>query len=275
MNKNYHVAVLSFQRPKEVVRKTLRILANGGVPGKNICVYLHENDPYLDDYEIALEALGVDFWVTSTTGTKEQRAEIYGRFPEGHHIVSMDDDIERLVTTGEDGKLTDVVDVDYLIQEAFQWTDRAGLFAWGLYTSTNAYFMKDRYSEGLRPFTYCMFGVLNRPGHQVHDLTTQYCDDMEFCLRSWWWDGGVVRKDNVAVVQEYLSEGGFNASGRNLSAIHEDNLRLNMQWPDFTRLKEGAGGVSWIKPKTLKRRDPMPLTTPPPGWSLDDINEII
>lgn len=261
----YEVAILSYKRPDGVCSKSLKVLLAGGVPKENICVYLHEHDEFLEDYRDNLDLLGIRYVVTNAVGTKEQRARIFEQHPVGYHIVSMDDDVERLVMGMSPKDLVDVTDVHRMILESFEVTVAEGLFSWGLYTSTNPYFMKARYSVGLRPYTYCMIGIINRPGHTVHDLATEYCDDMEFCLRSWWWDGGIVRLDNVAVVQEYLSEGGLNAGGRDVAGIHQMALKLKGMWPDHVKMKDGAGGVTWIKPKTLGRKEPHPVSAPPPG----------
>lgn len=269
---DYHVAVLSYQRPNEVCGKTIKMLVDGGVPKSAICVYVHASDPYVEAYVDNLELLDIECAVTDTIGTKQQRAEVYSRFPEGHHIVSVDDDIKGLMTFTEDletGKKSKalVTDVDSLFKEMFEVTRDHNLFAWGLYIPTNPFFMKDRCSTGLRPFGYGLFGVINRPGHIVHDFTTKYCDDMEFCLRSWWWDGGVVRNDGVAFLTEIYTDGGLNAAGRDASGIYADNVNLKRQWGEFVKFGEGSHGVSWVKIRPRQRDVAHSADTLPPGLS--------
>jgi hypothetical protein len=173
-----------------------------GVDLDKVHVFLHDNDPHLEKYLDRLDVLGSAAVVTPARGIGQQRQAIVDHFPAGTNIVCMDDDIQGVMsTTGPRwANVYQVEDLDAVFRSMFEVTAREGLYVWGLAPVDNPFFLKPgQCSTGLKLVMFTMFGFVNRPGHPVHLSTVQYKDEQEFSLRAWWYDGGVVRNDGIAV----------------------------------------------------------------------------
>lgn len=267
----YSVAIPSYQRPEGLARKTLATLLAGGVPRSSITVYLHDHDPYLSGYRDVLDGLGIGYRVTPHRGIGPQRRQIVEDFPAGERLVSMDDDIKRVmraVAPSGKGALQPVTDLDSWFREMFDNTAREGLYVWGASPVPNAFYMRhDRpYSTGLKLVMFNLYGFINRPGHPVHRQTVKYKDEQELTLRAWWYDGGVVRSDNTSPVGEFYTPGGCQADGRHYAEVRESAESLMAQWPGYlrwnTRKKSDWPEVDLVRKPRTQGHSP---EVPPPG----------
>lgn len=265
--RNYQVVVPSYQRPDGLFAKTLPMLLNRAVDADRITVYLHDNDPTLDDYTSGLAELGVRHVTTGERGITAQRNRINQDFPAGTPLVSMDDDLSDVVRAADSKTLNPVTDLDRFFKDMFTETAGRDLHVWGISPVPNAYFLKPgRVSEGLKFLMFTLFGFYNRPGHPVHEFTVPYKDEHEFSLRSWWYDGAAVRADDVAVKAEYYAPGGCQAAGRDWDQVEQSVQSLLSQWPGLVR-RNTARKSEWpeIKLSPKKRHAGNAPETPPPG----------
>lgn len=234
----YQVAIPSYQRPLELRAQSLATLRNKQVPMDRVHVFLHDNDPHLDEYLLHLDLLGVNVVVTPARGIGEQRTAITEHFAPGTQIVCMDDDIQGVMSaTGPRwADAFQVPDLDQLFSAMFEALEEEGLQVWGLAPVDNPFFLKPgRLSTGLKLVMFTMFGFINRPGHPVHQGTVRYKDEQEFSLRAWWYDGGVVRNDGVAVKTTFYAPGGCQAAGRSWDEVEESVQSLLVQWPGLIK----------------------------------------
>lgn len=271
----YSVVIPSYQRPEGLVRKSLATLLAGGVPREMITVYLHAHDPYIETYIAYLSGLGINQRITNHRGIGPQRQQIIADFPPNTKIVSMDDDIRRVVRavkpSGRDALRT-VTDLDGWFRQMFDAAAIEGLYVWGAAPVPNAFYMRhDRpYSTGLKLVMFNLYGFLNRPGCPVHTQTVKYKDEQELTLRAWWYDGGVVRSDDTAPVGEFYTPGGCQADGRDYAEVRASSEALIAQWPDYlrwnTKKKSEWPEVDLVRqPRTAGH----PFDTPPPGVTRD------
>lgn len=238
MTLDYQVVIPSYQRPLELRTQSLATLRDKQVPMDRVHVFLHDNDPHLDEYLLHLDLLGVHAVVTPARGIGEQRAAITEHFAPGTRIVCMDDDIQGVMsTTGPRwANAFQVPDLDRLFSDMFQALQDERLQVWGLAPVDNPFFLKPgRLSTGLKLVMFTMFGFINRPGHPVHQGTVRYKDEQEFSLRAWWYDGGVVRNDGVAVKTTFYAPGGCQAAGRSWDEVEESVQSLLVQWPGLIK----------------------------------------
>lgn len=270
---SYNVVIPSYQRPEGLVRKTLSTLLGGGVPRDAITVYLHSHDPFIETYVDLLGGMGINARITNHRGIGPQRQQILRDFPAGERIVSMDDDIKRVMRavapSGKDA-LVRVADLDAWFRQMFADTEREGLHVWGAAPVPNAFYMRhDRpYSTGLKLVMFNLYGFVNRPGHPVHEQTVKYKDEQELTLRAWWYDGGVLRSDDTAPVGEFYTPGGCQADGRHYEEVRVAAAALIAQWPDHlrwnTKKKSDWPEVDLVRqPRTAGHA----LDVPPPGVS--------
>lgn len=273
MTHPYAVVIPSYQRPEGLVRKSLSTLLGGGVPRSAITVYLHAHDPHLPAYRDALDGMGVRARVTDRRGIGPQRQQIIEDYPAGTPVVSMDDDIKRVMRavapSGRDA-LVRLADLDGWFRQMFAAAEHEGLHVWGAAPVPNAFYMRhDRpYSTGLKLVMFNLYGFVNRPGHPVHAQTVKYKDEQELTLRAWWYDGGVVRSDDTAPVGEFYTPGGCQADGRHYEEVRASAEALIAQWPGYVRWNTKKKS-DWPEVDLVRkpRGAGHPVDTPPPGVS--------
>jgi hypothetical protein len=238
--RDYVVVIPSYQRAEQLAKRTLSLLLNGKVDPERVKVFLHDNDPTLEEYADLAERTGISLVVTSARGITAQRTGIAAYFPEGTPVVSMDDDVTALMAARDSKTLVPVEDLDELFLQMFGETAERGLWVWGFAPVPNAFFLKpDKISEGLKFLIFTCYGFFSRPGHPVHSHTVPYKDENELSLRAWWYDGAAVRHDGVAAKANfYTLAGGCQAAGRNHDQIEASVKSLLDQWPDLVRVNK-------------------------------------
>lgn len=273
MTDPYRVVIPSYQRPERLLEQTISTLAGKHVPAELVDVFLHDNDPHLDDYLARLDIYGINAVVTQARGIGQQREAIVAHYPEGTRLVGMDDDIEEVIcTTGP--RWANVLPVENLhdrFVEMFNWCELEGLHVWGTAPVNNPFFMKEwgtPPSVGLKLCMFTLFGWVNRPGHPVHTQTVQYKDEQEFSLRAWWYDGAVLRADDMAVKTVFYADGGCTAAGRNWQQVEDSVVSLMQQWPDLI-VRNTKKGSDWPEVKLARRKRTAghPVHELPPGGS--------
>lgn len=270
MSTDYVVAVPSYQRAEKLQRKTLRILAERHVPMDRVHVFVHNNDPQLLEYMEVAEAAGAELAVTRARGIREQRRAVRHHFREDTNIVSMDDDIDRVmlpVSNRWSGE-RQLEDLDDLFQDMFARTRAEGLYVWGVSPVYNPFFLKPgEYAAGLNLVMFTMYGFINRHESPVHDQSAYYKDEQELSLRAWWYDGGTLRNKGVAVQAEYYSPGGCQAEGRQVADVEASVQTLLEEWPGLiTRAEKRSESSGWPEVKLARRarKDPRPADAPLP-----------
>lgn len=271
MTDPYRVVIPSYQRPHRLLEQPVRALVGKHVPAELVDVFVHDNDPFLDEYEMLLDGSKVTLVVTDARGIGEQRQAIVANYPEGARLVGMDDDIEEVIaTTGPRwADVFSVQDLDERFQNLFDVCELEGLYVWGTAPVNNPFFMKPwgTYpSQGLKLCMFTLFGWINRPGHPVHTQTVQYKDEQEFSLRAWWYDGGVLRADDMAVKTVFYADGGCTAAGRNWQQVEDSTISLMQQWPELIT-RNTKKGSDWpeVKLARRKRTEGNPVHALPPG----------
>lgn len=263
----YQVAVPSYRRADMLRQRTLRFLRNGHVPADRITVFVHRHDEQLDAYRRVADDRGVRLVVTDVRGINAQRAAIRDHYPAGTNLVQVDDDVTMLLRTDDGKQLTQVAMVDWFFQNAFQTTLKLGLWSWGLSAVPNAYFMRPGHiSDDLKFVIFSLFGTVVRPGHPAYVNTVPTKDDYEFSLRSWWYDGGIVRfNDHVARADIYKAPGGCQDT-RTVRLAEASVQSLINQWPGLVRRNHRRkSDFPEILLARRGRHDGHPADIPPPG----------
>ncbi|HEY2194497.1 MAG TPA: hypothetical protein VGH76_19675 [Actinomycetospora sp.] len=261
----YQVAIPSYRRPAVLTTKTLPTLIGGGVVPERITVFLHADDPDLEDYR-ALLPYDVDVEVTGAVGITAQRAAILNAYPVGCPLVQVDDDLSGLVKALDAKRTAPVTDIDAVFRSMFYETAARDLWVWGLSPTSNAFYMTPgRITTGLRFCIGTVLGTYTRPGHPVHDGRAATKEDYELCLRAWWWDGGVVRADGIAPDADHYTAGG--CSELRTPDVEEASVQaLLADWPGLVRRNEKRrSGYPEIKLAVKPRAASHPTTVPPPG----------
>lgn len=236
------VAVVSHARPDVVGAKTLRLLADRGVPPKLVRLYVTPDQ--LADYQAAVDPGLVAEILPGAPGLAAQRRHVAMAYPEGTHLVQLDDDVTDLRRKVDDKVAEPVADALTEFRRGFAACTEHGARLWGVYPVLNPMFMKARVRAGL---VFCighLWGVVNShdPDRQVQLANKE---DYERTLRWHHADGVVVRLDDVAAQTRMFGAGGLQADDqperRNLN--RREVQQLLAWWPQHVRVAKRRSKV--------------------------------
>jgi hypothetical protein len=240
----FQVGVPSYDRPQELVSKTLPLLKKmqrGDM--SNITVFV-ANKTELGRYTEALDTAGYsDLCVAvGVKGILNQRRWMHKHFYAcGTKLVSFDDDIERIETTADGVNLVPYAGtLAALVRRGFALCDKHNTVLWGIYPARNAYFMKNTHVVGLR---YIGGGV-----HGAYTGDSAFCgskplrvggsaaEDIETTLRVYVKHGCVVRLEDVTMCTKCFAKGGIKSELEgNRDAAHEESIAaVHNAYPELT-----------------------------------------
>jgi hypothetical protein len=232
-NNNYIIAIPSYKRPDIIQTHTLAILNKHNIKSSHITIFVanqEESDIYKKDIPPSL----YNNIVIGVLGLKNQRNFISEYYPEGAHIVEMDDDIKTIMqlvvkkqsissrsgsgSSRTSKKTTNTVkpieDLDAFIRRAFEMCVESNIFLWGVYPLINPHFMTYKVTTDLRFIVGPMWGMINRHRQDLK-LTVDEKENSERTLQFWVADGVVLRFNNVGIETKYYkNQGGMQAEGK-------------------------------------------------------------
>lgn len=255
----YVVCVPSYRRAEVCNRLTLAQLAAHGIDPARIFVYVADEQER-EVYEAALDRQRYGSLVVAAPGIIAVREFIIDSWPEGTNIVSVDDDIRRIVFR------TEYKDLHSFFCEAFEECRRRGAYIWGVHPiGTNALFMQagPDVSTDLRYIVGALDGFVNRPALQAirWDISRQ-CDnakdDVELSILYFVHDGAVVRFNRVGIYTRYFSSGGMGKAEQRRASHEAAAKRLAERYPGFGHLREKRNGILdfVIRPRRAPARSP-------------------
>lgn len=247
-------AIPSYQRPIKVKEATIPTLENLGVDKENIYVFVANEQ----EESLYRDSLGKEYnIVVGVLGIGPQRIFINDWFPEGTRIVSIDDDITKLVYKVD--KKTDQFQGDLvgLVEELFNLCDSRGAKCWSITTTLNGFFMTNEIVVGLRQSLGGLFGEYSKLPEVQSDLP--HCEDWEKFIKHYQVYGSMLRVNDLGAVQKYQDSGGVVSSmggeeGR-VKVYHEAVEKMVERYPDIVSRtkKETDYGRIRVKPITKER----------------------
>jgi len=196
-----------------------------------------------------------------------QRERIAAYYPPGTPVAAMDDDITDVVQATGPKTLQPVTELDTWLRRAFTHTAAADLHVWGVNAVVNPFFMNPRGgpSQGLKFAIGTLWGFFSRPGHPVHHTTVPVKEDYELSLRAWWWDGGLLRFDDVAAKADHYTAPGGCQTNRTTGDSAHAAAELIRAWPGLVRRNTKRTGHAEILLTPKKRHAGHPAHVGPPG----------
>ena len=189
--KDWRVAIPSLKRVVELGEKSLATLEHHGIPKDKIDIFCIAEE--LEQYRDAYIEYNI---IEAPLGMKEVRNFIFQEYyNEGDWVVSMDDDILKMVMKNpngwEKGYMTDKIDLNKEINLAFNECVRSSRSLWGLYPVDNPFFMKNDITYDYKFCNGGMWGtIVNK---NLLKLGTDQYEDYERCIRHYVEEGGMVR----------------------------------------------------------------------------------
>lgn len=256
---DYRVAVPCWGPPKRLLRRTLPMLLGGGVPGSAITLYVHESDPHGASYRDIAAGVGARAVMNPDRGLPSQRALAIADQPAGARVVAVCDDVTRIFRPTGEGRVETVHDVDAVFREMFDHAEEVGAFLWGMRATPRFWFdWSPTVRTGLWFIFGSLYGYVNRPGHPVNRITTQYKEDYERSLRYWDHDGTVCRADFYAPDSRIRQTSGAIGRGdARRRGEREEADRLVREWPGLVRHNvRRSGEYAEILLSKRPRKDP-------------------
>jgi len=249
-----------------ILAHTLRFLSRQQIPKSRVTLFV-ANEDELSHYKQALH--GSD-WATvririSELGNAASRNRIMRSFPKNTYIVSVDDDVERIVWKIREGMTHHCLRsippgaFEKLIFDAYKKMRANKAFLWGLSTSQNARHMRT-YGMSVRCglVNGYLNGFINRPNcPELFRTLADATEDSEFSARHFAKDGVILRYRMYAgITSPYLNRGGlqskFEVAGEVITAAQRSCERKQEE-------RRGAAALHDLFPKLIgppkQRRD--------------------
>jgi hypothetical protein len=244
IKQSYVVAIPTYNRVDEVVKKTLNTLKTGGVSANQIYLFVANKQQYTL-YEQSVPKELYYKIVIGKKGITNQRIFISNYFKEGQYVISMDDDVEQFdILKG--GKLVKLTKVNNFFLEAYELMKLKNLYLWGIYPVRNAFFMKDEVTFDLRFIIGVTFGFITRHDKQLKmSIKAESKEDYEQSILYFLKDGGVIRYNNVTAKTKFNAPGGLGQDRfeRNKNASEY----LTNKYPDIVSRNDRDDGTPEVK----------------------------
>jgi hypothetical protein len=255
MNIEYIFAIPTYQRYTELNTKTLSLLKRYSISSKKIYIFVadeeeqkkyEEQTPREDYNEIVVGALGIT----------NQRNFITSYFSNDKYIISIDDDIEKILylETELSAERKDINNLEELIKTNYDLMKENNCDTWGIYPVNNAFFMKNQkqYTYDFRFIIGCFYGFINNKKY-VLSTDCKVKEDYERSVLSYMNCGNIMRCNHISLKTKFFALGGVgkNRTEKNIKAVEY----LVKEYPlYFARKfrKDGRHELRIIKQNNLK-----------------------
>ena len=246
----YIIAIPSYKRWEEITKKTLPTLKRGKVDKNKIHVFV-ANKTEEKLYKDKLDPNTYGKIVVGKKGLVQQRRFISQYFPEGTMIVSLDDDIQKVIRLIKNEKLTELKNLDSFFKKAFRLLKEKNLYLWGVYPVNNALFMKNTMTTDLRFVIGVMHGYINRHDRKLYpSLKSVGKEDIEQTILFYLKDKGVLRFNDITFRTVYNAPGGLGTNRYQMNKNAQEYLCK--KYPKIAKAKFRPDGT----PEVTLNRNP-------------------
>lgn len=246
----YIIAIPSYNRTEILTNKTLKFLKDYKINRELIYIFVANNIEF-NNYTSAIPKDLYDKIIVGKKGIANQRKFISHYFPNGQHILSIDDDVEGLykLVAGSSSKLTKVNNLDGFIKSAFEQTIKHGLFIWGIYPTKNPLFMFDDTTYDMRFIIGVFYGYINRKEAKLNPTSNNTKEDVERSILFFKKDRGMVRFNNYAVKTKFLADdgGGIGSINKRITQNNKDAKMLEKRYPDIVKVYYRKNGFAELR----------------------------
>lgn len=227
---DFVVAIPSYDRPKELNKKTLTMLEDNNISKNIITVFVAS----VEQKKIYEEEIGTDYKIViGVKGMVNIRNFMTNYYPSGKKILFIDDDISRIVKGESSGmKITKVTNLKSLASNGFNLCKKHGYALWGLHPSSNPRSLKSDklVTNNLKYIIGALYGVINDKSLKV---SLDQAEDYERTLKYYVKYGGMIRFNNYSGYTTYYAKGGMEAAGRTSSKEDSDKKQLVKKYSQY------------------------------------------
>ena len=205
---DWQVAIPSYRRSEIISQRTLRMLADGGVPRDRIHLFVatQEAAVYVEQVDKGLYGELVPHQCPGDVAGANNAVNDYF---EAGKVVHCDDDLDGISEMTDPKTLVRVRDVAAVFDQGFAVARSHGATLWGVYPVHNPYFMRRRVMTKLCFVIGHVYGQVLK-GRVGERLTVPVKADYERSLSHFMMDGALARLDwLVAETRVYAGQGGL------------------------------------------------------------------
>lgn len=229
---NFKIVIPSYDRPEILKNQSLETLKNQGIKNEDIIIFL-ANKKELERYK---KIIGDDYkYIIGKKGLYNQMKFINDYFPENYPIVIFHDDIKKVINI--DNKL---VDLNELINKAFEMLKEKKLNLWGVNKTAQPFFMTDNITDDLRLIEGNFYGMFNKKDNKYKNkIKKNYtAEDIERTILFYKNDGGILRFNNIGKISPPIkTKGGIEKDlggiNKRIKLVKEANKQLKKLYPEY------------------------------------------
>ena len=242
---DYILICPSHRRAKTFLYKTYSLLCATNAP-KPI-VWVNDEIDHIEYYKLFQEHnIHLEIRVGGNS-IAEKRNLIQQAFPLGTKIVSIDDDIQKIVVLESDNKVKQLVDFNCFVSEAFRLCEEQNTTLWGVYPVANPFFLKKKIRTNLCYIVAAFYGFIN---NNV-EVDLSYCEDFERSLKYYLQEKKLLRFECVGILTKYYKEKGGLQTTRTEESNKRDKEELATRYHTLCRtvLKRNRKEISFFRTK--------------------------
>jgi len=243
--KDYVVAIPSYNRSDVLAKKTLATLHSGSVPVSKIHIFVANQEEY-DKYQTAIPKHLYGKMVIGKLGISNQRRFIVEYFPEGQKVVSLDDDVEKILkkVKESDTKLQQIRNVDAFFKEAFDRAQKEGCFIWGVYPTANPFFLRGGVTTTLKFIIGGLYGFIVRHDKGLMPSPeSEGKEDVELTILHYICDKKILRYNYICFKSKNFSSGGLG--------IQKDRIKSSEKAAKYLERKYKQYASMWRRPNGM------------------------
>jgi hypothetical protein len=210
------------------------------IPSKKIYVFVANDDEKLE-YEKHTPCEDYNEIVVGVIGITNQRNFITSYFPSETYIISIDDDIEKIMKLG-----VEIDNLQELIQGNYELIKENQCDTWGIYPVNNVFFMKPR-KEITYSFKFiigCLYGFINNKNYVLNN-DCEGKEDYERSVLSYVNCGAIMRHNHISVKTKFYAVGGIGKN-RNASNLKSVEYLINT-YPLYFARRIRKNGIDEIR----------------------------
>jgi len=241
---DFVVAIPSYDRPKELKKKTLKMLEENKINKSIITIFVAS----ADQKKIYETEIGTDYKiVVGVKGMVNIRNYITNYYPSKKKILCCDDDITRIVEGNSEGKsVKTVTNLKTLAEKGFKLCNDNNFHLWGLHPSNNPRSLKssNKITEDLKYIIGALYGVINDKSIKV---SIDNAEDYERSIKYYIKYDGMIRFNNYSAFTSFYAKGGMEASGRTIQREDADKKKLANKYPKYAETYTRPSGRTEIR----------------------------
>jgi hypothetical protein len=246
---DYVIAIPSYRRANLLRDKTLTMLRTKGIPRERIFVFVANQEEHL-----AYQSIDPDLYnemIIGVVGLVAQRQFITDYYPEGKHIIQIDDDVSDVDLTGVGVSKFKDYTLDEFFRYAFNDLIEKNAYIWGIYPVYNPFF-RHKNKETTDCLTFIvgtLFGYICRHSPDLHlSIAQKHGDNKEDVERSILFflkDGKTVRYNKIGIITKFYGvSGGMGNFKNRLSPMLEASKELQAKYGEMGRIKTRKTGMT-------------------------------